>query len=124
MVKNNIFKDFISNSSTFFANTSFSSTCLRFLEEVKLTVQAERDVDGADVGDVLEVHYAGALEVRGGGRVAHVDPADRLLGVDEVHGHGLLGGDGRQPGAGAGQRRTADVVEVGDEQHGQTVHRL
>ena len=89
-----------------------------------LTVQAQGDVDGADVAQDLEVGDVGTLELRGGGRVAHVDPADRLLGVDKVHGHGLLGGDGGQAGGGAAERGAADVVEVGDQQHRQSIHRV
>lgn len=89
-----------------------------------LTVEAEGDVDGADVGDRLQVRDAGTLQVRGGGGFAHVYPADGLVSVDEVHGHGLLGGDGMEAGQGATQCSAADVVEVGDQQHGQAVHRL
>lgn len=88
-----------------------------------LTVEAEGDVDGADVGDGLQVRDAGTLQVGGGGGFAHVNPADGLVSIDEVHRHGLLGGDGVEPGRGAAQRGAADVVEVGDEQHGQAVHR-
>lgn len=87
-------------------------------------MEAEGDVDGSDVGDGLQVWDAGTLQVGGGGRFAHVYPADGLVSVDEVHGHGLLGGDGVEPGQGAAQRGAADVVEVGDEQHGQAVHRV
>lgn len=87
-------------------------------------MQAERDVDGADVGHVLQVRDVGALEVGGGGGLAHVYPADGLLGVDEVHGHRLLGGDGGQPGRRAAQGGAADVVEVGDQQHRKAVHWL
>lgn len=89
-----------------------------------LTVQAEGDVDGADVGDVLEVGDAGTLQVGGGGGFTHIYPADCLLGIDEVHSHGLLGGDGGQPGSGAAQGGAADVMKVSDQQHGQTVHWL
>lgn len=87
-------------------------------------MEAEGDVDGADVGDRLQVRDAGTLQVRGGGGFAHVYPADGLVSVDEVHRHGLLGGDGMEPGQGATQCSAADVVEVGDQQHGQAVHRL
>lgn len=88
-------------------------------------MEAEGDVDGADVGDGLQVWDAGTLQVGGGGGFAHVYPADGLVSIDEVHGHGLLGGDGAEPGGrGAAQRGAADVVEVGDEQHGQAVHWL
>lgn len=87
-------------------------------------MEAEGDVDGADVGDGLQVWDAGTLQVGGGGGFAHVYPADGLVSIDEVHRHGLLGGDGVEPGRGAAQRGAADVVEVGDKQHGQAVHRL
>lgn len=61
----------------------------------------------------------------GGGRgFAHVYPADGLFSVDEVHGHGLLGGDGGQPGRRAAQEVAADVMEVRDKQHGKAVHRF
>lgn len=89
-----------------------------------LTVQAEGDVDGADVRDRLEVRDAGALQLGGGGGVTHIYPADGLLGVVEVHGHGLLGGDGGQPGCGATQGGAADVIEVSNQQHRQTIHWL
>lgn len=85
-------------------------------------MQAEGDVDGADVGDALEVCDAGALQVSGGGGFAHIYPADGLVAVDEVHGHGLLGGDGGQPGRLAAQRGAADVVKVSDQQHRKTIH--
>ena len=92
--------------------------------KVGLTVQAEGDVDGTDVRHRLEVGDAGALELGGGGCVAHIYPAYGLLGVDEVHGHGLLGADGGQPGRGAAQGGAADVMEVSDQQHRQAIHRL
>lgn len=66
-----------------------------------LTVQVDRNVDGADVGDGLDVGDACALQVRGCRCFPHIDPADGLLGIDEVHGHRLLGGDGGQSGRGA-----------------------
>lgn len=87
-------------------------------------MQAEGDVDGADVGHGFQVGDVGALEVGGGGGLSHVYPADGLLGVDEIHGHGLLGGDGGQPGRRVAQGGGADVVEVRDEQHGKAVHRF
>lgn len=89
-----------------------------------LTVQAEGDVNGADVGDSLEVGDAGALQVGGGRGFSHIYPADCFLGIDEVHSHGLLSGDGGQPGRGAAQGGAADVMEVSDQQHRQTVHRI
>lgn len=89
-----------------------------------LTVQAEGDVNGADVSDSLEVWDAGALQVCCGRGFSHIYPADSFLGVDEVHSHGLLSGDGGQPGCGAAQGGAADVMEVSDQQHRQTVHRL
>lgn len=92
--------------------------------KLSLTVQAEGDVDGADVSDSLEVRDAGALQLGGGGGVAHIYPADSLLGVDEVHSHGLLGGDGGQPGSGAAQGGAADVMKVSNQQHRQTIYRL
>lgn len=61
---------------------------------VLLTVQAEGDVDGTDVYDRLQVRDVGALQLGGGRGVAHIYPAHGLIGIDEVHGHSLLGGDG------------------------------
>lgn len=87
-----------------------------------LTVEAEGDVDGADVCHGLEVRDAGALQLSGGRGVSHIYPADGLRGIDEVHGHGLLGGDGMQPRRGAAQRGAANVMEVGNQQHRQTIH--
>lgn len=46
-----------------------------------------------------------------------MDPADLLLGVEEVHGSGLLGGGGQQADRSATQRRGLDVLTVGDQQH-------
>lgn len=89
-----------------------------------LTVQAERDVDGAVVTDRLQVLDAGTLKLGGSGRIAHIYPANSLLRIDEVHSHGLFGGDGRNPGRGATQGGASDVVKVGDQQNRQTVHRL
>lgn len=89
-----------------------------------LTVQTEGDVDGADVSDSLEVRDSGALQLGGSGSVTHIYPADGLLGINEVHSHGLLGGDGGQPGSGAAQGGAADVMEVSNQQHRQTIHRL
>lgn len=87
-------------------------------------MEAESDVDGADVGDGLQVWDAGTLQVGGSRGFTHVYPANGLVSIDEVHRHGLLGVDGMEPGRGAAQRGAADVVEVGDEQHGQAVHRF
>lgn len=46
-----------------------------------------------------------------------MDPADLLLGVEEVHGSGLLGGGGQQADRGAAQRRSLDVLTACDQQH-------
>ncbi len=89
-----------------------------------LTVQAEGDVNGADVSDSLEVRDAGTLQLGGSGGVAYIYPADGLLRVDEVHGHGLLGGDGGQPGHGAAQGGAAYVMEDSNQQHRRAIHRL
>lgn len=92
--------------------------------ESQLTVQAEGDVDGANVGDSLEVRNAGALQLSGGRGVTNIYPADGLVSIDEVHSHGLLGGDGGQAGCRAAERGTADVMKVSNQQHGQTIHWL
>lgn len=95
---------------------------LRFWVDA-LTVEAEGDVDDPLLREALQVRDPGALEVRGRGRVAHVDPADRLLGVEEIHGRGLLGGCGQQAvDGGAAQGGGLDVLGVGDQQDGQAVH--
>lgn len=104
---------------------NFCYSQVRFLSflslKLLLTVQAEGDVDGADVSDSLEVWDAGALQVGGGGGFTHIYPADSLLGIDKVHSHCLLGGDGGQPGSGATQGGAADVMEVSNQQHRQTI---
>lgn len=90
---------------------------------VALTVEAEGDVDDPLLREALQVRDPGAFEVRRGGRVAHVDPADRLLGIEKVHGCGLLGGGGQEAvDGGAAQGRDLDVLGVGDQQDGQAVH--
>lgn len=88
-----------------------------------LTVQAQGDVDGALLGEALQVGDLGALELGAGGRVAHVDPAHRLLSVQEVHGGGLLGAGGQQAvDRGAAQKRGLDVLGVGYEEDRGPVH--
>lgn len=85
-------------------------------------MQAETDVDGPLVGDALHVGDLGALELRAGGGVTHVDPADGFLRVQEVHGGGLLGAsEGQAVSSGASQRRGLDVLGVGNEQDGRAV---
>ena len=85
-------------------------------------MQAEGNVDGADVDDTLEVRDAGTLQLGGSRGVTDVYPAHGLLGIDKVHSHGLLGGNGGQPGRGSTQRSAADVIEVSNQQHRQTIH--
>lgn len=52
-----------------------------------------------------------------------MDPADRLLGVEEIHGCGLLGARGQQAvDCGATQGGGLDVLGVGDQQDRQTVY--
>lgn len=85
-------------------------------------MQTEGNVDDVDVRKALGVVDLGALELRGGGAVAHVDPADGFVGKDEVHGRGLLGGDGE--GLEAAQVRGLDALRVGDEEQGRPLHRL
>lgn len=121
----------MSAENTIFRNKSlfiFVKVRLDFLSllsmKLLLTVQAEGDVNGAGVRDSLEVRDAGALQLGGSGGVTHIYPADSLLGIDEVHSHCLLGGDGGQPGRGAAQGGAADVMEVSNQQHRQTIHRL
>lgn len=90
---------------------------------VALTVEAEGDVDDPLLREALQVWNPGALEVCRRGRVAHVDPADRLLDIEEVHGGGLFGGGGQQAvDSGAAQGRGLDVLGVGDQQDRQAVH--
>lgn len=86
-------------------------------------MEAEGDVDDPFLREALQVRDLGALEVCRRGRVAHVDPADRLLGVEEIHGCGLLRGCGQQAvDGGATQGGGLDVLGVGDQQDGQAVH--
>lgn len=90
----------------------------------QLTVQAEGDVDDPLVGDALQVGDLGTLELRSCGGVTHVDPADRFLCVQEVHGGGLLGArEGQAVGIGPRQGRGLDVLRVGDEEDGRAVDR-
>jgi len=54
-----------------------------------------------------------------------VNPAHCVFNVVEVHGRGLLGAGGGDVGhRGSTQVGGQDVLGVGDEQHGRTVHRL
>lgn len=87
-------------------------------------MQAEGDVNGADVSDTLEVWDAGALQLGGSGGFTHIYPANSLVSIDKVHSHGLLGGDGGQPGSGTTQGGAADVMEVGYQEHRQAIHWL
>ena len=51
-----------------------------------------------------------------------MDPADRFLFVQEVHGGGLLGaGEGQAVGIGSRQGRGLDVLGISDEEDGRTV---
>lgn len=84
-------------------------------------MQAERDVDHPDIREALGGDL-GALELGGGGTVAHVDPTDGVLAVNEVHGRGLLGGHGE--GLLAAQVRGLDALGVGDEEQRSTIHWL
>lgn len=53
-----------------------------------------------------------------------MDPADSLLGIEEVHGCGLFGAGGKQAvDSGATQGGGLDVLGVGDQQDRQTVYR-
>lgn len=74
-------------------------------------MQAEGDVDGLLLREALGIGKLGTLELRGSGRVAHVDPAHGLLGVDEVHSGGLFVVDGN--GVCSTQRGGLDVLGVG-----------
>lgn len=87
-------------------------------------MEAEGDVDGANVSDTLEVRDTGTLQLGSSGGVTHIDPADSLLSIDEVHRHSLLSGDVGQPGRRAAQGGAADVMEVSNQQHRQTIHWL
>lgn len=52
-----------------------------------------------------------------------MDPADSLLGIEEVHGCGLFGAGGQQAvDTGAAQGGGLDVLGVGDQQDGQAVY--
>lgn len=87
-------------------------------------MQAEGDVDDPLLGEALQIGNLGTFQVRGRRGVSHVDPADGLLGVDEIHGRGLFGAGGQQAvDSGAAQGGGLDVLGVGDQQDGQTVDR-
>lgn len=88
-----------------------------------LTVQAEGDVDDSLLCEALQIGDLGTFEVCGGGGVSYVDPADTLLGVDEVHGCGLFGAGGQQAvDRGAAQGGGLDVLGVGNQQDRQPVY--
>lgn len=86
-------------------------------------MQAEGDVDDSFFRKALQIGDQGTFEVCGRGGVAHVDPAHSFLGVQEVHGRGLLGAGGQQAvDGGAAQGRGLDVLGVGDQQDGQALY--
>lgn len=88
-----------------------------------LTVQAEGDVDDSLLCEALQIGDLGTFEVCGRGGVSHMDPADSLLGVKEVHGGGLFGAGGQQAvDCVAAQGGGLDVLGVGDQQDRQTVY--
>lgn len=90
---------------------------------VALTVQAERNVDDSLLREALQIWDLGTFEVCGRRGVSYVDPADSLLGVEEVHGCGLFGAGGQQAvDSGAAQGGGLDVLGVGDQQDRQTVY--
>lgn len=81
-----------------------------------LTVQTEGDVDDSLICEALQIGNLGTLEVCGGRGVSHMDPADSFLGIEEVHGRGLLGAGGQQAvDCGATQGRGLDILRVGDQ---------
>ena len=89
-----------------------------------LTVQAEGNVDHPLLCEALQTGNPGTFEVRGRGGVSYVDPADGLLGVQEVHGRGLFGASGQQAvDRAAAQGGGLDVLGVGDQQDRQTIDR-
>lgn len=84
---------------------------------VVLTVQAKGDVDGSLLREALQIWDLGTFEVCGRGGVSYVDPANSLLGIEEVHGCGLFGAGGQQAvDSGATQGGGLDVLGVGDQQ--------
>lgn len=60
-----------------------------------LTMQAEGDVDDSLLCEALQIGNLGTFEVCGCGCVSDMDPADSLLGVEEVHGCSLFGAGGQ-----------------------------
>lgn len=66
-------------------------------------MQAESDVNSSDVADCLQVLDVGTFQLSSSRSITYVYPADSLLSVNKVHRHGLLSGDGWEPGAGATQ---------------------
>lgn len=86
-----------------------------------LTVHAEGNVDDSLLCDALQIWDLGTFEVCGCRGVSYVDPADSLLGIEEVHGRGLFGAGGQQA-VEIAQVDGLDVLGVGDQQDGQAVH--
>lgn len=88
-----------------------------------LTVQAKGDVDDSFLCEALEVWDQGTFEVCGRGRVSYMDPADRFLGVNEVHGCGLFGTGGQKTvDCAAAQGGSLDVLGVGDQQDRKAIY--
>lgn len=85
-------------------------------------MQAQGDVNSSLFGKTFGVRKLGALEHGGTWRVAYVDPAHSFLSVDEVHGRGLA--RAYRDGVGTVQRCGLDVLRVGDQEVGGTVHRV
>ena len=86
-------------------------------------MQAEGDVDDPLLGKALQIGDLSTFEVRGRGGVPDVDPADGLLGIEEIHGGGLFGAGGQQAvECGATQRGGLDVLGVGNQQDRQTIY--
>lgn len=87
-------------------------------------MQAEGYVDDSLLCEALQIGDLGTFEVCGRGGVSHMDPADSLLGVEEVHCCGLFGAGGQQAvDCGATQGGGLDVLGVGDQQDRQAVYR-
>lgn len=61
-----------------------------------LTMQAEGDVNDSLLCEALQIGDLGTFEVCGCGGISYMDPADSLLGVEEVHSRGLFGASGQQ----------------------------
>lgn len=86
-------------------------------------MQVERDVDSPFLDKPFEVRDFGTFENSLGGAVTHMDPADCVLYVVEIHGSSLFGAgwaDVRdRPAVQVGSH---DVLRIGNEEDGRSFY--